>query len=296
MVLFPRQRAAALWLKPLTPGEQEARLGIAVSRMTGIVDAGRIAAPAREGPRRIVIPMTTVRPFSDQHLQEILQVRSSHRLATLPDRGVRRGANGGSMTRPIFLCVLALVARDAAAQTKTGTIAGTIVAREGGRPIPDAAVNIEGTSLTAVFNGVGRFRIDNVPTGPVALVATARGFCSCACPLLVDGVPQVDSRNSARTVGLPIHDATNIEVVRGPNSAIYGRTAISRSTSSMSATRLPIARTRSSCPPTRCSTSPGRGDTARFASHSRHTTCSTRTTTGAGAAKQSIQEARGGCW
>jgi len=44
--------------------------------------------------------------------------------------------------------------------------------------------------------------------------------------LLIDGVPQVDSRNSGRTVGLPIHDASNIEVVRGPNSALYGRTAI----------------------------------------------------------------------
>lgn len=44
--------------------------------------------------------------------------------------------------------------------------------------------------------------------------------------LLVDGVPQVDSRNTARVVGLPIHDAGGIEVVRGPNSALYGRTAI----------------------------------------------------------------------
>ena len=44
--------------------------------------------------------------------------------------------------------------------------------------------------------------------------------------LLVDGVPQVDSRNTARVVALPIHDANSIEVVRGPNSALYGRTAI----------------------------------------------------------------------
>jgi len=44
--------------------------------------------------------------------------------------------------------------------------------------------------------------------------------------LLIDGVPQVDSRNSARIVALPITDASRIEVVRGPNSALYGRTAI----------------------------------------------------------------------
>ncbi len=44
--------------------------------------------------------------------------------------------------------------------------------------------------------------------------------------LLIDGVPQTDSRNSARVVNLPINDADSIEVVRGPNSALYGRTAV----------------------------------------------------------------------
>lgn len=44
--------------------------------------------------------------------------------------------------------------------------------------------------------------------------------------LLIDGVPQTDSRNSARVINLPINDLSQIEVVRGPNSAQYGRTAI----------------------------------------------------------------------
>ena len=44
--------------------------------------------------------------------------------------------------------------------------------------------------------------------------------------LLIDGVPQTDSRNSSRVVNLPINDASSIEVVRGPNSALYGRTAV----------------------------------------------------------------------
>ena len=44
--------------------------------------------------------------------------------------------------------------------------------------------------------------------------------------LLIDGVPQTDSRNSARVVNLPINDASSIEIVRGPNSALYGRTAV----------------------------------------------------------------------
>jgi len=44
--------------------------------------------------------------------------------------------------------------------------------------------------------------------------------------LLVDGVPQTNSNNAARVVALPINDASSIEIVRGPNSALYGRTAI----------------------------------------------------------------------
>jgi outer membrane receptor protein involved in Fe transport len=44
--------------------------------------------------------------------------------------------------------------------------------------------------------------------------------------LLVDGIPQTNAGNDARVVALPIYDAANIEVVRGPNSALYGRTAI----------------------------------------------------------------------
>jgi iron complex outermembrane receptor protein len=44
--------------------------------------------------------------------------------------------------------------------------------------------------------------------------------------LLIDGVPQTDSRNSARLTTMPIDNVSSIEVVKGPNSALYGRTAI----------------------------------------------------------------------
>ena len=44
--------------------------------------------------------------------------------------------------------------------------------------------------------------------------------------LLIDGVPQTDSRNSARLTTMPIDNVDEIEVVKGPNSALYGRTAI----------------------------------------------------------------------
>ena len=236
----------------------------------------------------------------------------------------------------LFLFV-AVGVRGLAAQGKTGTIAGAIVARDGGRPVADATVTIEGTNLTTSANGVGRFRLENVPLGSAVLVATAPGFLQLRVPdvhvsgtdptnlvveldatpnilervqvtatkselsigdvaaqtdlvnrstieernvhtlvkavehvpgavvatqlgsfesvqfrglprddneftntlLLVDGVPQVDSRNSGRTVGLPIHDAANIEVVRGPNSAVYGRTAIGGSINVLTASPAP---------------------------------------------------------
>jgi outer membrane receptor protein involved in Fe transport len=44
--------------------------------------------------------------------------------------------------------------------------------------------------------------------------------------LLIDGVPQTDSRNSARLTTMPIGSVDHIEVIKGPNSALYGRTAI----------------------------------------------------------------------
>ena len=53
--------------------------------------------------------------------------------------------------------------------------------------------------------------------------------------LLIDGVPQATSRNGSRVIGLTINDATNIEVVRGPNSALYGRTAIGGSVNVLTA-------------------------------------------------------------
>jgi outer membrane receptor protein involved in Fe transport len=44
--------------------------------------------------------------------------------------------------------------------------------------------------------------------------------------VLIDGVPQTLANNSARVVALPINDTGAIEVFRGPNSAVYGRSAV----------------------------------------------------------------------
>jgi iron complex outermembrane receptor protein len=220
--------------------------------------------------------------------------------------------------------VVGVLGPAAEVQAQTGTLEGAVVARENGEPAADAVVLVEGTSLVAVANGVGRFRLENVPAGPVVLVVQAQGFLDLRVPdvqvlqsqtlqltvelettpnymervqvtatktplsigdvaaltdivdratidsrgdqtltqaisrlpgvfistqlgifetvtlrgmpkvgneftntlLLIDGVPQTNSGNDARVVALPINDASSIEVVRGPNSALYGRTAI----------------------------------------------------------------------
>ena len=81
--------------------------------------------------------------------------------------------------RAAGLCLLLslLVARPAHAQAgQTGTIAGTVIARDGGQMVADAVVMVEGTALRAVSNGVGRFRLEGVPAGQRVLVVQGPGF------------------------------------------------------------------------------------------------------------------------
>ena len=57
--------------------------------------------------------------------------------------------------------------------------------------------------------------------------------------LLIDGVPQTLSNNGARVNALTINDTSSIEIVRGPNSALYGRTAIGGSVNMRTADPTP---------------------------------------------------------
>ena len=73
--------------------------------------------------------------------------------------------------------------RGAAVQVRpTGTIAGTVVARENGQAVADATITIEGPVRVAVTNAVGRFRMDDVPAGQVVLVVWASGFLKLRVP------------------------------------------------------------------------------------------------------------------
>jgi iron complex outermembrane recepter protein len=235
-----------------------------------------------------------------------------------------------TFTRPVAVCLAGLflitVANVgvAAAQAASGTIAGSVLAHDDGRPIAGASVTIDGSSLSATVSPLGRFWLPAVPAGRVTVVVSMPGFVDVRVPgvevrngattplevllqatpnfldhvlvtatktdvsagnisaqtdvvdratinargdqtlvqaishvpgavvstelgifdsvmlrgmprgdpeftntlLLVDGIPQTTSSNGSRVVALPINDASDIEIVRGPGSALYGRTAI----------------------------------------------------------------------
>ena len=113
--------------------------------------------------------------------------------------------------------------------TKTATAVGDVAAapttivdrdtidRRGDQRLTEAIEHVPGAVVTTelgIFESVllrGMPRVGNEFTNTL---------------LLVDGVPQTNAGNDARVVALPIYDASSVEVVRGPNSALYGRTAI----------------------------------------------------------------------
>ena len=98
----------------------------------------------------------------------------------------------------------------------------TVVDREdiearGDVELVDALENAPGLMHTAQANSFESIELRGMPREGNEFETTL---------LLIDGVPQTDSRNSARVINLPIDHADAIEVVNGPNSALYGRTAV----------------------------------------------------------------------
>lgn len=56
-----------------------------------------------------------------------------------------------------------------AAMQQAGAVSGSVVASDDDRPVSGAVVLVEGTSLTAVTNALGRFELPAAPAGSVAL-------------------------------------------------------------------------------------------------------------------------------
>src|SRR5262249_61987782 len=104
---------------------------------------------------------------------------------------------------------------DVAAQTDT--IDRTAIENRGDQSLTQAITHVPGAVVSTQLGIFESVMLRGMPRGDPEFTNTL---------LLIDGVPQTTSRNASRVVGLTINDASNIEIVRGPNSALYGRTAI----------------------------------------------------------------------
>lgn len=100
---------------------------------------------------------------------------------------------------------------------QTDIIDRATIDRKGDQELVQAIANVPGLIVSGQLGPFDSVMLRGLPRDGNEFQSTL---------LLIDGVPQTDSRNSARVINLPINDTSQVEVVRGPNSALYGRTAI----------------------------------------------------------------------
>jgi iron complex outermembrane receptor protein len=89
--------------------------------------------------------------------------------------------------------------------------------RKGDQTLPQAIAHTPGAVVSTQLGLFDSVMLRGLPRGDPEFTNTL---------LLVDGIPQTLSNNGARVNALTMNDASSIEIVRGPNSAVYGRTAI----------------------------------------------------------------------
>ena len=92
-----------------------------------------------------------------------------------------------------------------------------IIDARGDQTLTQSVANTTGALVTTNLGIFESVSLRGLPRGDPEFTSTL---------LLIDGVPQTLSNNGARVLGLTTNDASSIEIVRGPNSALYGRTAI----------------------------------------------------------------------
>jgi iron complex outermembrane recepter protein len=109
---------------------------------------------------------------------------------------------------------------------QTDTIDRAVIDSRGDQSLVQAISHVPGAVISTQLGVFESVMLRGMPRGDPEFTNTL---------LLVDGVPQTTSRNGSRVVGLTINDASNIEIVRGPNSALYGRTAIGGSVNVLTA-------------------------------------------------------------
>ena len=97
--------------------------------------------------------------------------------------------------KPVAACVGAAVSagRAAAAQpaaARAAVLTGAVVDSASGRPLPNVQVTVVGTTLGALTDEAGRYRVAGVPAGPQTVRATRIGFAPQARTVtLADGRP-----------------------------------------------------------------------------------------------------------
>jgi len=101
----------------------------------------------------------------------------------------------------------------------------------GDRTLTQAIAHVPGAVISTQLGIFESVMLRGLPRGDPEFTNTL---------LLVDGVPQTTSTNGSRVVGLTINDASDVEVARGPNSALYGRTAIGGSVNVRTADPTPV--------------------------------------------------------
>ncbi len=148
-------------------------------------------------------------------------------------------AGGAATPRGLLRSVLllALVAGPAFAQTG-GRVEGTVTETRTRRPIADATVRIQGTTLGARTNEQGRFVLVTVPAGAQRLEVRRIGYRSRTIPLAVR-----DGETATAAVELTEFAVSLDEVVVTGTASVTRAREVPTSTDVVSAEQIPTATT-----------------------------------------------------
>ena len=98
---------------------------------------------------------------------------------------IRSRAAAAALALSVFATVGALHPNPAFGIQEAGSIQGTVVAQDGGAPLPAARVVLDGTGLSATTGADGAFTIDGVAAGAYRLTVTREAFAELALPVTV---------------------------------------------------------------------------------------------------------------
>ncbi len=181
--------------------------GTSLVRSTNAVGRFSIDGVAA-GPVTVVI---RARGFLDQTVSNV-QVRGGATLDLIVEMAV---APNFMEQVQVTATKTALTVGDVPAQTDI--VDRAAIEGRGDQTLTQAIAHVPGAIVSTQLGIFESVMLRGLPRGDPEFTNTL---------LLVDSVPQTTSNNGSRVVALPINDASRIEIVRGPNSALYGRTAI----------------------------------------------------------------------